>query len=104
MLFLPATLNLETQPRLELNHSTCQPIRRTSELAGVGDIGRRCRRNQRSEIQNIKNIEDVGTDREFGSFPEESRLRNGEFLAEAHIDGGITRAHPLPAKSVYSFD
>jgi hypothetical protein len=41
------------------------------ELSGVDDISRRRRRYHRGKIQNVEDIEQVGANRESGSFAQE---------------------------------
>ncbi len=80
---------LETQPRLKLDHSSCETVGRMAELTCVDDVGRRLRGYQRREVQNVKDVEEVGPKCELGSFSEKRHPGQRKILAKCHIHGGI---------------
>ena len=77
---------LETQPRLKLDYSSCETIGRMAELTCVDDVGRCLSRYQGREIQNVKNVEEVGPNRELGSFSEECHPGQRKILTQRHIN------------------
>src|SRR5437660_8103947 len=77
---------LETQPRLELDHSSCETVGRMAELTCVDDVGRRLSGYQGREIQNVKDVEEVGPNRELGSFSEERHPGQRKILTQRHIN------------------
>src|SRR6266567_3823968 len=101
---IQSNVRLETQPNLELDHSTRESLRCSTEVTAVGEIGvALATRLKWGQVEHVKDVEEVCPEIKSGGLSQ--RPEGGELgvLPQCHINLTIDRApEPVAPNSVVS--